>query len=152
MPKLQKSSATDSSSLELEKALFDIVSGLSTVNRAKLRRKIEALHKHIGGTQDMFVDRRKLTWGVDGVARKTIEKKSKKLDVQVFWRNADTSAFATMEEAAKIVKKTKPTLAALLSRHNGTWNYLDENDDIVTIVKLSTPLKARLNPTSPTEQ
>lgn len=141
MTKRKTTSATDSPPPNYEKALFRLVSGLPMRNREKLRAEIELLHSLTGGTQDLFVDRRKLTWSKDGVARKTLAEKPKKLDVRIVWRGGDTSIYASMEEAAKIANKTKTTLMALLNRHGGTWSFIDEDDDIVTIFKLSEPLR-----------
>jgi len=124
---------------QLVKDLFDIVGAIQASKRQSVADQVLRLQAFIGSTDDLFVDRRASTWAPGGKARATVdartpETKPKRLSCQVTWRGGG-STICTAEDAAKIVKKTPGSLAVYLSKGQGRYDCVID-DDIITVQRL----------------
>lgn len=124
---------------QLVKDLFDVVGAIQAAKRPGVADQVLRLQAFIGSTDDLFVDRRSSTWAPGGKARVTLaaripETKPKRLSCQVTWRGGG-STICTAEDAAKVVKKTPATLAVYLSKGQGRYDCVID-DDIITVQRL----------------
>jgi len=125
---------------QLIKDLFDIVGAVQASKRQEVADQVLRLQAHIGSTDDLFADRRKVAWAPGGKARSTVEaraqqpKPAKKPSCRVIWRGGG-SALCTLDEAAETVKKTPATLSVYLSKGKGRYDCVIE-DDIITVQRL----------------
>ena len=123
----------------LVKDLFDIVGAIQASKRQAVAEQVLRIQAFIGSTDDLFVDRRSYTWAPGGKARTTVaartpETKPKKLSCQVTWRGGG-SITCTTEDAAKIVKKTPGSLAVYLSKGQGCYHCVID-DEVITVQRL----------------
>jgi hypothetical protein len=119
---------------QLAKDLFDIVGAIQASKRSSVADQVLRLQAFIGSTDDLFADRRSLTWSPGGKARSTLETKPKKLSCQVTWRGGG-SIVCSNEDAAKIVKKTVGSLAVYLSKGQGRYHCVID-DEVITVQRL----------------
>lgn len=119
---------------QLVKDLFDIVGAIQASKRQSVADQVLRLQAFIGSTDDLFVDRRSSTWAPGGKARATLAVKPKRLSCQVTWRGGG-STICTAEDAAKIVRKTPGSLAVYLSKGQGRYDCVID-DDVITVQRL----------------
>lgn len=124
---------------QLAQDLFDIASAIPAAKRSSVAPQLTRLQALVGSTTDLFVDRRKTSWAPGGKARSKVElrtqsPKVKKPSCRVTWRGGG-SVLCTTEAAAELVKKTPSTLAVYLSKGQGRYNCV-VNDEVITVDRL----------------
>jgi hypothetical protein len=118
----------------LIKDLFDIVGAIQASKRQSVADQILRLQAFIGSTDDIFADRRSTTWSPGGKARTTLAVKPKRLSCQVTWRGGGSATY-TLEDVAKIVKKTVGSLSVYLSKGQGRYDCVID-DEVITVQRL----------------
>jgi hypothetical protein len=120
---------------QLAQDLFDVAGAIPAAKRQHVSAQLARLQAFVGSKDDLFVDRRKLTWAPGGRARASITTRKQALACRVTWRSGHGQADYTLVEAAQLIRKAPGTLAVYLSRHKG--RYVCEVDgDVVTIDRL----------------
>ncbi len=117
---------------ELRTYFKAVVATIPRAKRLQLETELAALADHLGIEDDLTRDRRKLTWGPDGPARKTVEARKPYL---ISYRQGGSFP-VSLAEAARLCRTTKGSIAGRISRGGGVYSTIDKDDDIITVTRL----------------
>lgn len=128
---------------QLVRDLFALVSKLPTAKREEVREEILRLRDFVGSDDDLFIDRRKLTWLPGGSARVKVDSRTKiikepqleKEKYLAIWRGENPIP-CTLNEAAKYAGKPKASLSAHLNKGKGRYDCVDTDGDLLTIQRI----------------
>lgn len=122
---------------QLVQDLLDLVSAIPAAKRRSVAEQIQRLQALLGSTEDFFVDRRKTMWAEGGKLRKLVDERPQKKNLEISIRGSGTYK-CSLQEAAKITKKAQSTLTNYLSRGNGRYHCVVD-DDVIAVYKSKEP-------------
>lgn len=116
-------------------ALSDIIAKIQKSKREDVRNQILYLQTVLGSTENLFADRRSLSWQEGGLARAKVDARKYKLS----WRGSagdGSSIECTLMDAAKIIGRTEASICQSVNKGGGVFHTKDVDDDMVTIQRL----------------